>query len=86
MDIYKFGRRKIGLDRGEIREYLWLRAKDCGLRGYSKGSLFRQFIQRMGGGHTHPMDKKQPHITLTYRHDVERFADAIFMNKPTYFD
>lgn len=87
--IEDYGKYKRGMTGGEIKQYLKERAQELGLKGYKTISLWSKFCKIAGPGNTMAIEttdccKKE--IGLMYRSDVERFADVMFLNKPTYFD
>jgi len=83
VDINEFGVYTHGLTGNEIKEYLKKRS------GVTKiGNLYRKFL-RIAGVNTVATCKCEFcgwEFSLMYRHDVERFADVLFLGKKTYFD
>ena len=78
IDLRYYGDYRIGLTGKEIKEYLKNRANTTKL-----GNLYRRFVKIAG---VNTMGIAPNGESLMYRHDVERFADVLFLNKPTYFD
>jgi len=83
-DIYRYGIFRSGLTLEEVDAYLLVRSgKTVGIK-----KLRKQFSDLFGCG-TAPLvvcPRCKKNICLLYRHDVERFANVMFENTPTYFD
>lgn len=92
-DIYSYGAFKRGVTGDEIDDYLRVRAGKMNIK------VIRNKFNKIAGCNTATCatvtgevmtvggpEKTTIHVTLNYRHDVERFADVLFKNKPTYFD
>ena len=75
IDITKFGKYKDGLTSAEINKYLRMRTK--------KKNIRTQFNDAAGCNTCAIGPDGQ---RLMYRWDVQRFADVVLLNKPTYFD
>jgi hypothetical protein len=87
-DINHYGNFRLGLTDKEISNYLFVRAN-----GKVKIPDLKKAFYKVAGVNTCALIettcsscKKKSNITLMYRHDVERFADVMFLNKPTYWD
>ena len=82
-NIEDYGKYRLGLTKEEIKKYLKMRANTNKL-----GGLYKKFC-KIAGVNTVAIvttDCCKKDIRLMYRWDVERFADVLFLNKPTYFD
>jgi len=84
-DIYSYGDYRMGLTNKEIKDYLVIRHNDLKKIKIKKCSiaLFKKFC-KIAGVNTCALGPNGE--ILMYRHDVQRFADVLFLNKPTYFD
>lgn len=82
IDIEEFGIYRMGLTTEEIKKYLKNRA--CTTR---LGHLYDKFC-RVAGINTVAVikDEYKNSITLMYRWDVKRFADAMLKGTATYWD
>lgn len=83
IDLVHYGVFRTGLTNDEIKEYLKNRANVTKI-----GTLWNWFL-KIAGINTMAVEhcpecKKE--FVLMYRHDVQRFADVLFLNKPTYWD
>lgn len=82
-NIRAYGIFNHGMTEEEIKEYLMVRANTLNIK-----KLYKKFNELcMGGTATLsrcPICNKE--ICLTYRCDVERFADKLLLGIPTYFD
>ena len=89
IDIYKFGKFKLGLTAEEIRVYLRERLNELNqFNVYKKcpADVIRRFNKVAGINTMSCKMIKGKLVPLMYRHDVERFANCIFCKTPTYFD
>ena len=86
VDINEFGKYRLGLTSKEIKEYLALRWKEQFNGVRIKKSLYNQFYKIVGVNTCAVIREGKKDISLMYRHDVERYADKLFLNKSTYFD
>lgn len=80
-DIYSYGVFKAGITTSEMDDYIRVRLNSMNIK------KVRAKINDMFIGSTCPIasfDDKS--VGLMYRHDVERFADAVIDKIPTYFD
>ena len=83
IDLQHYGIFRMGLTDDEIKEYLKNRANTDKM-----GDLYKRFCKIAGVntmGIIHCTSCRKEYV-LMYRHDVQRFADVMFLNKPTYFD
>jgi len=80
-NINQFGIYRLGLTGEEVNIYLQVRAGRCGAK-----KLSRRFWKLFGWGTRPLVICRGESIPLVYRHDVERFADAMFIGLKTYFD
>jgi hypothetical protein len=85
IELEYYGVYRIGLTSKEIEIYLKTRALLPKYRSKfkHKTNLLNKF-HKMAGVNTVGMSPSNE--MLMYRHDVKRFADALFDNKKTYFD
>lgn len=77
-DIKDYGTYRMGLTADEIKDYLRVRADKLAV-----AKLYKKFCN-IAGCNTGSMAPTGEF--LMYRHDVERFADKLFLGKETYFD
>jgi len=91
LDIYDFGKYRLGLTNNEIREWLKLRYNEilsCRGKPIKKinKATWDKFWQ-IAGVNTVPIIREgNKKITLMYRHDVDRFTYQLYCGKETYFD
>ena len=90
VDINEFGKYRLGLTRSEIKAYLAVRWNEL-VSPKEKikkiGELqYLQFCKIAGVNICAVIREGKKDISLMYRHDVERYADKLFLNKSTYFD
>ena len=91
IDINDFGKYRLGLTKYEIKEYLNLREQDL-LSDYGNNSnktskaIYHKFCEIAGVNTCAVITVNKHRVILMYRHDVERFADKLFLDKETYFD
>lgn len=78
IDIYDFGAYRYGLTTEEIDEYLRQRT------GKKRVKLLHKKFSKIAGVNTMAVGPQGQ--SLMYRHDVKRFADALLLNIPTYWD
>ena len=78
IDLNEYGDYRIGLTTKEIKEYLKARGNTKRL-----GNLYKNFGSIAG---VNTMGISPTGEILMYRWDVKRFADVLFLNKPTYWD
>ena len=78
INIQNFGHYRHGLSSVEINTYLRMRT------GQKIIAPLRQKFNEAVGITTMAIGPQGQ--TLMYRHDVQRFADVVLLNKPTYFD
>ncbi len=86
LSLASFGVYNRGLTKEEIVEYLKARANKLSIKKELK--QFNELLSGSTCGSTtvfNAKGKKEIKL-LIYRHDVERFADVVFDNIPTYFD
>lgn len=83
INLETYGKYRLGLTNSEIMTYLWEIAKKLGLGQYTKKDLFARFCKVAGPGNTGAMADGK---FLMYRHDVERFAEKMFLGIPTFWD
>jgi len=85
IDLEHFGDYRMGLTSEEIQEYLVNQLSLTRKRQVNTCPkwLINKFndIAGCNTGAVSPNGK-----FLMYRHDVKRFSEALFKNKPTYFD
>jgi len=98
IDINDYGKYKLGLTEQEIKDYLndifiRLTEKQCikVSKRFRKNVLdsndLYQAFSKIAGINTMAVIKEgKQDIYLMYRYDVERFANVLFYNKPTYWD
>jgi hypothetical protein len=79
-DLHNYGKFRLGLTSEEVSNYLTVRAWQHSKK-FSK-KLEKKYQEIAGCNTCAVVDG----IVLHYRHDVERFADALFDGKGTYFD
>jgi len=88
LDIYNYGEYRRGLANKEIDIHLRVRAIGTKYAKYSTKQLRNKFSKiagvNTGALVTCPICQKP--ISLMYRSDVERFADQMFQDIPTYWD
>lgn len=91
LDIYQFGKYRLGLTDDEIKEWLKLRwnelslTKNKPIKKINKATWDK--FQKIAGVNTMAVIQNgHKKIVLMYRHDVERFTDKLYLNKKTYFD
>lgn len=83
VDISCFGDYTTGLSNSEIDKYLMRRANTEAI------TRIRERFNKIAGVNTvgvHQCEMCGKQMSLMYRHDVERFADVLFLGKGTYFD
>jgi hypothetical protein len=78
-----FGTRTLGMSDKEIEEYLMARKKYHKKKWSLKTTLAK--FNKAAGVNTCAICQYTGEI-LMYRHDVERFADVIFLGTKTYWD
>ena len=86
-DIDQYGIYRQGLDSQEIKKYLKIRARNTMFDKLTTKQLYSRF-GKIAGVNTMAL-VTLPNGTvnsLMYRHDVLRFADCLFLNKPTFWD
>lgn len=77
-DLATYGVYRIGLTSSEIEDYLKVRGNTLNI------IKLRKKFNDVAGCNT--MGIAPTGESLMYRWDVERFAEKLFNNKPTYFD
>jgi len=88
-DLKQFGDYRLGLSTEEVDEYLRCRARKSAR--YKKWSTprLRTLFNKVAGINTmaviFPKCCKKT-VVLTYRWDIKRFADKMFLGTLTYFD
>jgi len=88
LDIYNYGEYRHGLTSEEVNKYLRVRSKGTKYNRYSIKQLRSKF-NIIAGVNTMAVvtcPKCKGSIILTYRNDVERFANQMFQGIPTYWD
>lgn len=81
--IKSFGKYRSGLTNQEIDDYLCVRAGNVQIK------ILRKKFNKIAGVNTvacATCGNCGYLQSLMYRHDVKRFADQLFLNKPTYWD
>lgn len=89
-DINQYGIYRQGLDSKEIKRYLKILSKTTALIRFSKlttKELYRKFVKIAGVNTMALVTLPDGTVnSLMYRHDVLRFANCLFLNKPTFWD
>jgi len=83
LELGYYGDYKMGLTEDEIKDYLRVRANTVRIE-----TLYKKFC-KIAGNNTMGIYKCPCcnfETSLMYRHDVQRFADKLFLGKETYFD
>lgn len=86
-DIYQYGTYRQGLDSQEIKKYLRIRARNTVFDKLTLKQLYSRFGKIAGVNTMTLVTLPDGTVnSLMYRHDVERFANCLFLGTPTYFD
>lgn len=83
LDVYNYGKYRVGLTGKEIEDYLRVRANTMNIKRISK--QFCKIAGRNTGGVV-ICEKCGHKESLMYHHDLLRFSDELFLGKKTYFD
>ena len=81
LQLDHYGIFNAGLIESEIDDYLRMRANSLNIAQVKK-----RFNNELRGSTCQCVILDGKEYILVYRHDVQRFADAIFNGKKTYFD
>lgn len=77
-DLEYYGAYRMGLTGDEIKDYLRVRANT-----FAISKIYKKFVNIAG---CNTMSITPDGKGLMFRHDVERYADKLFLNKETYWD
>jgi hypothetical protein len=82
-ELKYYGQFMHGLTNEEIKDYLRVRANKSRIE-----TIYKKFCDIAGVNTVaiYQCPNCREMRTLMYRHDVQRFADVLFLGVPTYFD
>lgn len=83
-DIYSYGEFKNGVTSDEVKNFLRVYLGQLDDRRFK--AAMKKYDDKFGAQTCAVAHVNGQDVTLYYRHDVTRIADAAFRNIPTYFD
>ena len=87
LDIEQWHDNPMGFSDEELEAYLHRRwGMENGCNEYEMNKILEVFWGIAGPGNTMAEDPERPGHAIIYTYDVERFADALFEGKSTFWD